>query len=83
MQWFEKFKVGQKVKVVKFIDCWDGMSWVSGMNNTIGKVYKIKRVDFSSGYQLWTDYELGDNYWYPEESLASLVGEQLLFDFME
>ena len=94
MKWYEKFKVGQKVKVVRKVDVWSfnergGASWVSGMDNTIGKLYEIVQINKDVGYQLLTDETAGDtfyyypmNYWYPLESLGHIKGEQLLFSFM-
>jgi len=82
MKWHEKFKVGQKVKVIRKIKYWNGVSWNSGqMDNTIGKVYTIVQVDEKYGYQLQTHNIYG--YWYPLESLSYVKGEQLLFSFME
>lgn len=61
MKWYEKFKVGQEVKVVKKIASWTfvnggGTSWTSPeMDKTIGKTYKIKTVKKTVGYQLLTE----------------------------
>ena len=96
MKWNEKFKVGQRVKVVKKIESWrfnnfsggyggGGADWVSGMDKTIGKVFKIINIDTDIGYRLGTKKFTYSpyNYWYPIESLQVSVGEQLLFNFME
>ena len=96
MEWFEKFKVGQRVRVVKKVSVWqlDGWgghglvggraSWVRDMDKTIGKIYSIVQIDSDVGYRLETDkissYQY--NHWYPMESLRGLVGEQLQFNFM-
>jgi len=87
MQWYDKFKVGQEVKVVKKVTVWrfpnaGECSWARDMDSTIGKTYKIIVIDKSVGYQLDTEGELGYNYWYPVESLVDIKGRQLLFDFM-
>ena len=92
MQWYEKFKVGQQVKVVKKIVMWKfddggrGCSWTVNMDETVGKVYEIIVIDKDVGYQLntqlsdrYNDYKY--DYYYPVESLAG-VGGQLLFSFM-
>jgi len=89
MAWFDKFKVGQEVKVVRKIDSWRaygglGVSWNSDMDKTIGKAYKIVYIDKHCGYQLQTEKDTYHeyNYWYPVESLAYVKGKQLLFNFM-
>jgi len=88
MQWYEKFSIGQEVRVVRKVDDWSygyGASWVDGMNQTINKVYKIIQIRTNVGFQLNT----GDNdkwipdYWYPAEALADVKGQQLLFNFMD
>lgn len=53
MKWYDKFKVGQKVRVVKKIQEWDyddmGASWNDGgMDKTMSKVYKIIRFDIQA-----------------------------------
>ena len=95
MQWYEKFKVGQQVKVVKRVGCWvfprphgGGCNWTSDMDETVGKVYKIVEIDKFVGYRL--DTQISDiyypddaekyDYYYPVESLAG-VGGQLVFSF--
>lgn len=90
MKWFEKFKVGQKVKVIRKATHWiyggTSVSWNSeAMDKTIGKIYKIDFIDKSAGYRLSTGVELGFDYYYPVESLASVKvkGKQLLFNFMK
>ncbi len=93
MEWFEKFKVGQKVKVVKGVKFWyfkesscpTGATWDIDMDITIGKVFEIICIDKNIGYRLKTDKitHCKYNYWYPMESLRILAGRQLLFDFME
>ena len=91
MKWYEKFKVGQKVRIIKKVSTWilpggGGTKWSSRyMDGTIGKVYEIRRIDRGIGYQLGTGIEGGMNYWYPVESLAPerVKGEQLLFSFMK
>ena len=93
MNWYEKYKVGQKVKVVKKVeswgypDYWYGATWARAMNETIGNVYKIVGIDKKIGIRLLTKSEslssLKYNYWYPVESLADVKvkGEQLYFDY--
>ena len=93
MNWYEKFKVGQEVRVVKEVPHWEfpnggGCSWnneINKMHKTVGKVYKIIDIDKFTGYQLDTGNELGMDYWYPVDSLdsVSVVGRQLLFEFYE
>ena len=95
MEWYKKFKVGQKVKVVKMVNNWNyagrQIGWSSKyMDRTIGQIYKIIKISGESGYslqtQIPTDYGVGlYDYWYPAESLESpiKVGEQLLFSFMD
>lgn len=85
MKWFGKFKIGQKVKVVKKIGQWNGVLWAEkNMNRTINKTYKIIQIDPTHGYQLFTEgeFRFGQNYWYPEESLVCVKDTQLLFNFM-
>jgi len=89
MQWYEKFKVGQRVKVVKKTGDWNygirnGWNLDGHMDNTIGKVYEIIRINNSLGYLLATGKQTGQDFWYPVESLEEInvKGRQLLFDFM-
>ena len=90
MQWYEKFKVGQEVRVVKKVNSWklDGCTtkWntAGDMDVTIGKTYKIKQINKRVGFQLWTarDVRYKCNYWYPLEAIQVPKGVQLLFDFM-
>ena len=93
MNWCEKYKVGQKVKVVKKVKSWGGpmysygAHWPQAMNETIGNVYEIVEIDKKTGIRLLTKSEslnsLRYNYWYPVESLADVKvkGEQLYFDY--
>lgn len=90
MKWYEKFKVGEKVRVVKKVPEWKYgqlVQWnLEGeMDKTIGNVYKIVQINRGLGYQLLTQYDTyhKQDYWYPVESLGTLVGVQLLFNFME
>ena len=88
MKWYEKFKVGQKVKVVKKVNHWDGADWVENMNQTVGKIYKVAKIDKSAGYRLSTQIPVAFSatlwdYCYPIESLSCVKGEQLLFNFMK
>lgn len=98
MKWFERFKAGQEVRVVKAITSWRfdnfngdsltgrGATWVSDMDKTIGKVFTIIFIDSDIGYRLetreYTHYKY--NYWYPAESLEEInvKGRQLMFNFM-
>lgn len=90
MQWFEKFKVGQKVRVVKKVISWrvgnHTTKWnlVGDMDITIGKIYEIKQICKTIGFQLKTkkDVKYKCNYWYPVEALQGIAGTQLLFNFM-
>lgn len=90
MKWYEKFRVGQRVRVVKKVMNWDydlPMSWNSEgiMDKTVGRVYKILTVDRVLGYALDTRNDVGGMYWYPVESLEeeNVKGRQLLFNFMK
>jgi len=88
MKWYEKFKVGQEVRVTKKVAAWrfpndGGCSWARDMDKTVGKTYKIIKINRSVGYLLDTYDNVGYDYWYPAESLQLLVGVQLLFSFME
>jgi len=88
MKWYEKFKVGQEVKVTKKVIVWrfpndGGCSWARGMDETVGKIYKIVDIDVHIGYRLDTDSKVEYDYWYPVESLQGMAGIQLLFNFME
>ncbi len=90
MKWYKKFKVGQRVRVVKKVDFWkvggETTRWNSegDMDRTIGKVYIIKGIRRHTGFQLQTreDVKHKCNYWYPVESLTYGGCAQLLFDFM-
>jgi len=77
-----KFKVGQRVRVVKKIDSWllDGVRtrWDGFMDNTIGRIYTIIGISVSKsspnlGYILNTAQDLKHLYgnewnsYYPEE----------------
>ena len=89
-EWYDKFKVGQEVRVVKKVASWkvggQTTKWnIAGdMDITIGKIYKIKQIGKRVGFQLWTekDVKYKCNYWYPVNALQVLVGRQLLFNFM-
>lgn len=89
MKWYEKFRAGQKVRVVKRVLYWrvcggGTVSWNPDMDRTIGKSYQIKHIDEYGGYELYTekDTKYKCNYYYPVESLACIVGTQLEFSFM-
>ena len=96
MKWYEKFKVGQEVRVVRKtakwrFDNWEGCGlsgrgaeWTGDMDKTIGKVYEIIEINTDVGYKLATmkDTHYEYNYFYPIESLACIVGRQLEFAFM-
>lgn len=86
MRWYDKFKVGQRVKVVKKIGSWRfagfcngngftdrGATWVWDMDKTIGGVFEIVKIDSNVGYRLGTKESVGYdyNYWYPVESLEA------------
>ncbi len=95
MEWYNKFKVGQKVRVVRGVSNWvysmEQTNWNNKyMDRTIGQVYEIKEISRERGYKLHTQIPVDwcdklYNYWYPAESLESpiKVGEQLLFSFMD
>lgn len=83
-----RFKVGDRVKVIKKVQYWKVCSWNDTyMDKTIGRVYKIILVREDRGdYRLETKIEgkrCDDyNFYYPQESLQR-VNEQLLFSFMK
>ena len=95
----KKFKVGQRVRIIKKVDSWTYYGirtpWWAGLNDNndgIGNVYTIIAIagkggiDFCSGYRLNTEtFECDWNAFYPEESLEAEIeiGQQLLFSFME
>lgn len=88
MKWYEKFKVGQKVTVVKKILRWKyyyAIDWnrEGDMDSTIGGTFTINEIDKEIGYCLSTGNVVSQDYWYPAESLACVKGEQLLFSFMD
>ena len=64
-----------------------GLSWVSHMDESVGRIYKIMERVLGS-YKLHTAVELRNalgmpwNYLYPEESLQP-ISYQLEFSFME
>lgn len=86
MEWYEKFKINQKVKVIKKVLIWDyhhSVRWNSReMDKTIGKVYEIVRISKRMGYRLDTMEDTGYDFWYPAQSLVASKGQQLLFNFM-
>lgn len=89
MKWYEKFRVGQKVRVVKKVAAWKlpggGTTWNSRfMDRSVGRVYKIVEIHKGTGYRLETRKELNYAFWYPVESLEEInvKGKQLLFNFM-
>ena len=78
-----KFKIGDKVRVIRIAKSrengWDN-SWVPGMNDYVGRVFKILKKDTGKGVCL------GDEHWnFPEFVLEPEIksGDQLLFNFME
>jgi len=83
-----KYKVGQKVRVVKKINEWHHYYWPSAMNDTLGEVFKVlslsdvdEKIDMSS-YLLNTSSVVGHDYVYSELSLSP-VDEQMVFTFYE
>ena len=84
MKWYEKFKVGQEVKVTRKTGNWnygESASWVYQMDTTVGKVYKIERIDKYFGCRLASTDGPFSGYWYPIEALQIITGQQLLFEF--
>ena len=92
-----KYKIGQKVKVVKQISWWNygryTVGWIPPMDRTLNKTYEIIEIDKTCyGYRLNTrinvvksiDWDAStENFWYPEESLKPInTRKQLLFKFM-
>lgn len=87
MKWYERFSVGQKVRVRRKTLTWNygfPTSWntYGYMDKTIGREYVILRIDKDIGFLLGTNKDVERNYWYPLESLTYNKGQQLLFDFM-
>lgn len=84
--WYDKFKVGQRVRVVKKVKRWDygiRTGWTDNMDKTLNKIYEIIDIVPPCGYLLKTNIGAwGDDYYYPVESLRSVAGEQLVFSFM-
>ena len=86
----KKFKVGQRVRVIKKVQSWNSSHgvWCNCMDWSLGKVYTVLEVT-NIDYLLDTAYDLNNylvyNYFYPEESLEAEIeiGQQLLFPFME
>ncbi len=96
MEWYEKFRVGQEVKVVKCVQEWNyGMLtyWNNKyMDGTVGKIYTIQEIRKNTGFNLNTRISFERNgqnsfwdYFYPAESLESVKvkGQQLMFSFMK
>lgn len=68
-----KFKVGNRVKVVKMHPGNDHCSWVDPMNKFIGEAVTVKEVPFENVVILKED---SMNYWYfPVESLELIQGK--------
>ncbi len=91
----DKFKIGQRVRVVKRVNGWsyygkhtpwdDKMDGLIGLEFTIIYISKVDDFGGCSGYRLNTQEKIEWDCWCPEESLKAeiVVGEQLQFDFME
>ena len=87
-----KFKVGDKVKVLRASTDEEGKlwgdSWCGYMGTNIGKVMTIdKSLNYDNNY-MYYKYKLKEDkggYWYPEFVLQKkdVKGEQLLFEFMK
>ena len=71
-----KFKAGDYVKVVKATDG-VGADWVSSMDKTIGKIYKINHVDGDHTCKL----EGVDLFWFPFEALELSGPKDMLSPF--
>lgn len=69
----EMFKVGDYVKVVKPVGG-RTVSWVTGMNLAIGRVFKISKVDSDNTCQL----EGADSIWFAFEALEPISPKELL-----
>lgn len=84
-----KFKIGDKVKVLRAPNpseehLWDNTWYPPGMDKFIGGKYIIKAVDdYVSDYE-FASYRF-EGYGFPEFVLQKdiVVGQQLLFSFME
>lgn len=71
-----KFRKGDYVRVVKATDG-DGANWVSSMDHTIGKIYKINHVDGDHTCKL----EGIDLFWFPFEALEPVSLKDILTPF--
>ena len=71
-----KFRKGDYVKVVKATDG-DGAIWVSSMDKTIGKIYKIKQADRDETCTM----EGVDSFWFPFEALELASPKDILTPF--
>ena len=67
------YKVGDIVKVAKPVGG-RTVSWVTGMNLAIGRVFKISKVDSDNTCQL----EGADDVWFPFEALEPVSPKELL-----
>lgn len=75
-----KFKVGDRVKVVRKVST-GNCSWIGlEMNKYIGKVFTINSITLAGNFRF-----NGIQWTFPSESLTLYPskGRQLLFDFME
>ena len=61
-----RFKVDDKVRVVRKVGEWEGDYWVKSMDKFLGRVYEIYKV-VDTGYLL--DDQHGNIYCFPDESL--------------
>lgn len=79
-----RFQIGDMVKVIKKHER-SRLYWNPLMTETIGRVYKVKRVSYLGNYLLDTAQDAGRTFLYEEGSLrqVSEAGEQLKFSFME
>ena len=72
----EMFKVGDYVKVVKPVGG-RTVSWITGMDLAIGRVFKISKVDSDNTCQL----EGADSVWFPFEALEPATPKDMLYPF--
>ena len=78
-----KFKVGDKVKVIRR-SIQDEVYWASSMDKTIGGTYIVLGISKRGNLLLDTSTVIGYDYHYPNKGVCKITtkGEQLLFDFM-
>lgn len=81
-----KFKVGDKVKVVRKSIRGQGQEvyWNHFMDKAIGKVYTVLEISGGGNLRLNTESDTFYNYLYPPKGVEKVIikNQQLLFSFM-